>query len=104
MAPEIVWTNEIGIIEDSDICSRRAAFWMRLDNGQSAQVAEVHVTVNPFWRTADGRMIAVCVGTGHRLSQPGVQSVVETRAYAEAAFVAGRWLGEWLGGLPKEKE
>mgnify|MGYP006435912399 CR=1 FL=1 len=88
----IEWDGAIGVEDRCDICTKRMIWWIRLDNGQIAKVADVNITVDPF-PPKHGTHLS---GYHHQVSHPNLKHIAEQDAYAEAAYRAGKWAGEML--------
>lgn len=89
---EIEWTGNIGTSDRCDVCSKRMVWWIKLDNGQSAQVADVNVVINPF--TVKGKT-HYCTHRV-RLHRPELRYEYEKTAYIDAVFAAGMWCGDMI--------
>lgn len=87
----IEWSEEgIGIEDRCDVITKRMIYWIRLDNGQSAKVADVSILINPFPSRGQSYMIeSSCTPC-----RPGLESNRERKLYAEALLMAGAWRGE----------
>lgn len=92
MNDDIEWTGGIGVTDWPDVCQHRRIWWIRLENGQVAQIADVAIYCNPFPRRGKTHY------QGHRcrVHAPGVRSPREVALLAEAVFAAGQWCGEMI--------
>ena len=68
--PGIQWDGDVGVEDFCDICTKRRTWWVKLEDGQAAQVAD--------------------------LRRPVLKYETEHRAYAEAIYRAGQWAGEMV--------
>ena len=85
---ELEWLNTVGKCEDYQPCTMRAWFFIRLENGQEAQIAAARITFNPFPRIGECAHAATSVD----FSRPGIKYPTEESAYRDAVFAAGRWV------------
>ena len=94
---EIDWKGNIGTSDCCDICSKRMVWWVKLNNGQAARVADVTVVINPFPAKGGTHYCSHHV----RLTQPGIKYDSERKAYADAVFAAGVWCGDMIARAQK---
>jgi len=88
----IEWDGRIGIIDLADICTKDFIYWIKLDNGKAAQVAEVRITINPFPAINQMHLAKY----EYKISTPGLISNEEIKAYGEAVYRAGVMAGECI--------
>jgi len=87
----IMWSGAVGVSEASDILTRRAIWWVKLDNGQTARVVDARVFIIPS--TFPGRQSHY---SGHNLwlNRSGLRTEAEKTAYADALASAFRWFAD----------
>lgn len=86
----IEWiTDAVGVIHDSQMCTRKTHWQIKLSNGKATEVATVQFTINPFPSRGEPHYSG---GERFTVSRPGIKLDSEERAYAEALILAGRWL------------
>lgn len=89
---EIKWNWNVGVTELFDVCTKRLVYWIKLTNGQAAQVVDVSIVLNPFPRKGQSHYCTHHVET----LRPGLKQDIERKAYADALVAAGMWLGEMI--------
>ena len=89
---KIEWNGDIGVQDRLDICSKEKIWWIKLSNGQAALVAEVNVVVSPV--PVNGSHVAA---HHYKLHFPGIKTIPEENAYAEAIYQAGIFAGKIMG-------
>ena len=89
---KIDWKGNIGTSDLCDVCSKRMVWWIELENGQAAHVADVTVVINPFSLPDKTHYCTHHVS----LHRPGLQYDSEKKAYADAVFAAGMWCGDMI--------
>ena len=88
---QIEWNGDIGTSDLCDIITKRMVWWIKLDNGQAAKVADVTVVINPFPLPHQTHYCNNEV----TLSRPGLKYPAEEKAHADAVFaVCGELLGD----------
>jgi hypothetical protein len=89
---EIEWSNEIGVSNLCDVCTKRKVWWIKLENGQAAQVADINVVINPFPMKGQTPVCSV----RRDVFTPGLKYDCEKRRFGLAVLSAGEWLGRIL--------
>jgi hypothetical protein len=89
---QIEWNGDIGTSDLCDIITKRMVWWIKLDNGQAAKVADVTVVINPFPLPHQTHYCNNEV----TLSRPGLKYPAEEKAHADAVFAAGLWCGDMI--------
>ena len=86
---DIEWNKEgtVGSTENLQICTKECSWWIVLDNGQEAEVAQSRVIINPFPRKGQSHISAVYFEP----LTPGVASKRELKNYGLACYEAGVW-------------
>jgi len=99
---DIIWKDDIGIMDARDMKNpnlRRKVWFIRLDNKQEAQIADVRILINCLCDPEKPHVSEPMF----KISTPGIKSHYELKLYGEAIFAAGRWI-EYMAGLYRGKD
>lgn len=88
----ITWDGNIGTEDKTTIGVAYKIWWIKLDNGQAAKVADVLICYSPFLLETKSYVATY----EHRLSTPGIRSISEQNAFNEAVYQAGVFAGKEL--------
>jgi len=84
--------SQVRVSDLCDVCTKRKAWWIKLDNEQEVQVADITITINPFPLNGQPNYCSHNIN----LQKPRLKSESEINDFGKALFDAGTWFGEMI--------